>query len=46
MFKGNLAFCEIGSGAEDKIKILINENVKLYFPIDISGNLLLMHQKN
>ena len=45
MFKGNLAFCEIGSGAEDKIKILINENVKLYFPIDISKKFIINASK-
>ena len=36
MFKGDLSFCEVGSGAVDKIKILMNKNVKFYFPIDIS----------
>ena len=36
MFNGDLSFCEIGSGAIDKVKILMNKNVKFYFPIDIS----------
>ena len=40
MFKGNLSFCEIGSGAVDKIKILINKNVKFYFSIDISAKFI------
>ncbi len=40
MFKGNLSFCELGSGAVDKIKILINNNVKFYFPIDISAKFI------
>tara|TARA_Y100001970_G_scaffold164246_1_gene200656 strand:+ start:2528 stop:3442 length:915 start_codon:yes stop_codon:yes gene_type:complete len=40
MFKGNLSFCEIGSGAVDKIQILINKNVKFYFPIDISAKFI------
>ncbi len=46
MFKGNLSFCEIGSGAVDKIKILINKNVKFYFPIDISAKFILKASKN
>ncbi len=36
LFKGPLSFVELGSGAADKIKILINKNVKFYVPIDIS----------
>ena len=40
MFKGNLSFCEIGSGSIEKINILINKNVKYYFPIDISGKFI------
>ena len=36
LFKGPLSFVELGSGAADKIKILINKNVKYYVPIDIS----------
>ena len=40
MFNGNLSFCEIGSGATDKIRILMNKNVKFYFPIDISGKFI------
>ena len=40
MFKGDLSFCEIGSGAIDKISILINKNVKFYFPIDISSKFI------
>ena len=35
-FKGNLSFVEIGSGAADKIKILVNKKVKFYIPLDIS----------
>ena len=35
-FNGNLSFVEIGSGATDKIKILLNKNVKFYIPLDIS----------
>ena len=36
LFKGNLSFVEIGSGATDKIKILLNKNIKFYIPLDIS----------
>ena len=36
IFTGNLSFVEIGSGAVDKIKILLNKNVKFYIPLDIS----------
>ena len=36
LFKENLSFVEIGSGATDKIKILLNKNVKFYIPLDIS----------
>ncbi len=38
LFKGSLAFVELGSGAADKIKILINKKVKYYVPLDISLN--------
>ena len=46
MFKGNLSFYEIGSGAVDKIKILMNKNVKFYFPIDISAKFIRKASKN
>ena len=36
LFKGKLSFIELGSGAVDKIKILINKNVEFYVPLDIS----------
>ena len=36
IFKGSLSFVEIGSGAADKIKILLNKKVKFYIPLDIS----------
>jgi len=36
LFKGDLSFIELGSGAIDKIKLLINRNVKNYVPLDIS----------
>ena len=36
LFKGKLSFVELGSGAVDKIKILINKNVSFYIPLDIS----------
>ena len=36
LFKGKLSFIELGSGAIDKIKLLINKNVKYYVPLDIS----------
>ena len=45
MFNGNLSFCEIGSGATDKIKILMNKKVRFYFPIDISGKFILNASK-
>ena len=40
IFKGDLSFCEIGSGAINKISILINKNVKYYFPVDISAKFI------
>ena len=36
LFSGDLSFVEIGSGAADKIKILLNKKVKYYIPLDIS----------
>ena len=36
LFEGELSFIELGSGAIDKIKLLINKNVKYYVPLDIS----------
>ena len=36
LFNGKLSYVELGSGAIDKIKLLINENVKYYVPLDIS----------
>ena len=36
LFKGKLSYVEIGSGAINKISILINKQVKFYIPIDIS----------
>ena len=36
LFKGKLSFIELGSGAIDKIKLLINKDVKYYVPLDIS----------
>ena len=36
IFKGDLSFIELGSGSVDKIKILINKNVRFYIPLDIS----------
>ena len=36
LFKGKLSYIELGSGAIDKIKLLINKNVKYYVPLDIS----------
>ena len=45
MFNGSLSFCEIGSGATDKIKILMNKKVKFYFPIDISAKFIRIASK-
>mgnify|MGYP001169234563 FL=1 len=36
LFKGKLSFIELGSGAIDKIKLLINKDVEYYVPLDIS----------
>ena len=36
MFSGALAFVEFGSGSTEKIKILLNNQVKFYMPLDIS----------
>ena len=36
MFEKNLTYVEFGSGAIDKIKILLSSKVKCYVPLDIS----------
>ena len=36
LFNGKLSYVELGSGAIDKIKLLINNDVKYYVPLDIS----------
>ena len=36
LFEGKLSYIELGSGAIDKIKLLINKDVKYYVPLDIS----------
>ncbi len=36
LFNGKLSYIELGSGAIDKIKLLINKDVKYYVPLDIS----------
>ena len=36
LFNGKLSYVELGSGAIDKIKLLINKDVKYYVPLDIS----------
>ena len=36
LFKENLEFVEFGSGEVEKIRILINDKVKSYIPLDIS----------
>ncbi len=36
LFTGKLSYIELGSGAIDKIKLLINKDVKYYVPLDIS----------
>ena len=41
IFDNNLTFVEFGSGAADKISILINDQVKFYIPLDISYDFLL-----
>ena len=41
IFDHNLTFVEFGSGATDKISILINDQVKFYMPLDISYDFLL-----
>ena len=46
LFKGKLSFVELGSGAADKIKILINKNVVFYIPLDISLDFVKKSVKN
>ena len=41
IFDNDLTFVEFGSGATDKISILINNQVKFYIPLDISYDFLL-----
>ena len=41
IFDNNLTFIEFGSGATDKISILVNDQVKFYMPLDISYDFLL-----
>ena len=36
MFENNLTYVEFGSGSTDKIRILLNNQVKSYIPLDIS----------
>ena len=36
IFKSNLTFVEFGSGSTEKIRILLNDRVKYYVPLDIS----------
>ncbi len=36
IFTNNLTFVEFGSGSDEKIRILINNKVKFYIPLDIS----------
>ena len=36
IFGNNLTFIEFGSGSADKIRILLNSQVKFYVPLDIS----------
>ena len=45
IFKEDLSYCEIGSGAIDKIKILMNKKVKFYVPLDISSEFILKESK-
>jgi len=41
IFKDNITFVEFGSGAAEKISILIKDQVKFYVPLDISYDFLL-----
>ena len=36
IFGNNLTFIEFGSGSTEKIRILLNDQVKFYVPLDIS----------
>ena len=36
IFGNNLTFVEFGSGSDEKIRILLNNKVKFYVPLDIS----------
>ena len=36
IFGNNLTFVEFGSGSTEKIRILLNDQVKFYVPLDIS----------
>tara|TARA_B100001996_G_scaffold365223_1_gene334928 strand:+ start:1177 stop:2100 length:924 start_codon:yes stop_codon:yes gene_type:complete len=40
MFGDALTFIEFGSGSAEKIKILLNDQVKFYMPLDISFNFI------
>ena len=45
LFKENLTFVEFGSGATEKIRILINDKVKFYVPLDISFDFIKQSSK-
>ena len=44
IFGNNLTFVEFGSGAVEKIRILLNDQVKFYVPLDISFDFITFTQ--
>ena len=45
IFGNNLTFIEFGSGSTEKIRILLNNNVKFYVPLDISFEFIKLSSK-
>ena len=44
-FGNNLTFVEFGSGSTEKIRILLNKNIKFYVPLDISFKFISLSSK-
>ncbi len=45
IFGNNLTFIEFGSGSTEKIRILLNKNIKFYVPLDISFEFIKLSSK-
>ena len=45
IFGNNLTFVEFGSGSTEKIRILVNKDVKFYVPLDISFEFIKLSSK-